>query len=143
MGGKQNVRRGNSRRRNAVLRYVRESDEPCWICGLPIDRDVAQGDPLCCECDELVPVSRGGSPYARDNVAAAHRCCNVWRGAKSVQTVAVIRAEVMRRFGGWSSPLDFVAKARQVVVDERAQRRAVREARRSRGVRVERTSGDW
>ena len=130
MGGKQNVRRGNSRRRNAVLRYVRESDEPCWICGLPIDRDVAQGDPLCCECDELVPVSRGGSPYARDDVAAAHRCCNA-------------RAEVMRRFGGWSSPLDFVAKARQVVVDERAQRRAVREARRSRGVRVERTSGDW
>lgn len=34
------------------------------------------------ECDELVPVSRGGSPYDPANVDAAHRICNEKRGNK-------------------------------------------------------------
>lgn len=32
------------------------------------------------EVDEIVPVSLGGSPVDRGNVAAAHRICNQKRG---------------------------------------------------------------
>ena len=34
------------------------------------------------EVDEIVPVSKGGSPYDRGNVAPAHRICNERRGNK-------------------------------------------------------------
>lgn len=37
-------------------------------------------DPMSWSCDEIVPVSRGGSPYDRDNVAEAHLVCNERRG---------------------------------------------------------------
>ena len=65
--------------------------------------------PLSFNCDELVPVSRGGSPYDHGNVDAAHACCNQWRKARSVREVQAIRARVLKRFGVWSSPLQFVA----------------------------------
>lgn len=32
------------------------------------------------ELDEIVPVSRGGSPYDPDNVQPAHRICNQRKG---------------------------------------------------------------
>ena len=76
-----NPRKANGARRRHVVRWLRSQGRPCWICGLPIDYGVPAGDPRAFECDELVPVSRGGSPFDRDNVAAAHRCCNNWRRA--------------------------------------------------------------
>ena len=70
-----NPRKANGARRRHVVRWLRSQGRPCWICGLPIDYGVPPGNPGAFECDELVPVSRGGSPFDRDNVAAAHRCC--------------------------------------------------------------------
>lgn len=32
------------------------------------------------ECDEILPVSRGGSEYDMNNVQAAHRICNQRKG---------------------------------------------------------------
>jgi len=32
------------------------------------------------EVDEIIPVSKGGDPLARDNVRAMHRWCNQQRG---------------------------------------------------------------
>ena len=95
-----------------LLRWLRSQSRPCWICGMPIDYGALPGTPLCFECDELVPVSRGGSPWDKGNVDAAHRCCNNWRRAKSVSEVMAARAAVAERFGRWSSPPDFVAKAK-------------------------------
>ena len=40
----------------------------------------ASGDPWSFEVDELLPVSRGGSPLDYSNVDAAHRICNQRRG---------------------------------------------------------------
>lgn len=72
------------------------------------------------ECDELIPVSRGGSPYDRENVAPAHRCCNNWRRARPVAFVECIRSLVTSRFGPCSSPLEFVARAKMLERDAAA-----------------------
>lgn len=83
-------RNGNARRK--VVRWLRAQGRPCWICqafgrDATIDYSLPAGNPLSFECDELVPVSRGGSPYDPANVAATHRCCNQWRSNKSVDEV--------------------------------------------------------
>lgn len=90
-----NPRRANGSRRDATLRWLRRQQQPCWICrafGRPaaIDYSLPARHPMSFECDELVPVSKGGSPYDRRNVAATHRRCNEWRSAKSVAEVLAI-----------------------------------------------------
>ena len=67
----------------------------CWICrafGRPdaIDYSLPARHPRSFEVDELVPVSRGGSPIDYGNVDAAHRECNNWRGNKTVEQVLAI-----------------------------------------------------
>lgn len=109
---KRNPRRRSGR--DALVRRVRALGEPCWICGLPIDATLPAGHPLAFELDELVPVSKGGSPVDMRNVAGAHRLCNQWRSNRSVPTVERIRAEVLRRYGRWASPLAFCEGARAV-----------------------------
>lgn len=47
---------------------------------MPIDYSLPAGDPMSFEVDEIVPVSKGGDPLDRGNVAAAHRICNQRRG---------------------------------------------------------------
>jgi len=87
-----NPRRANGHRRDMVVRWLRSQGRPCWICrefgrsGV-IDYTLPPGHPFSFECDELVPVSKGGSPFSRSNVDAAHRCCNQWRGNRSVDEV--------------------------------------------------------
>lgn len=110
--GRGNPRRANGSGRSATTRWLRSQGRPCWICRLPIDYGEPAGNPVAFECDELTPVSRSGSPYDHDNVDAAHRCCNNWRSNRSVREVEIIRALVIKRFGSWTSPLDFVAKAK-------------------------------
>jgi 5-methylcytosine-specific restriction endonuclease McrA len=78
--GKANPRRGNGHRRDALRRRVAQEGAPCHLCGKPIDYSLPAGHPMCYELDELVPVSRGGDPLSRDNVAPAHRICNQRRG---------------------------------------------------------------
>lgn len=84
---------GNARRK--IRARLKAEQRDCWICrafGRParIDYDLPARHPMSFEVDELVPVSRGGSPVDYDNVAAAHRRCNQWRGNKSVETVLKI-----------------------------------------------------
>lgn len=109
-----NPRRANGHRRTQTLRWLRSLGRPCWICGLPIDYGAPAGDPLAFECDEIVPVSRGGSPFDRANVAPSHRCCNGWRRAKSAATVEAVRSAVLSALGPWPTPLRFVEMARSV-----------------------------
>ena len=90
-----NPRRANGYRRDQTVRWLRAQGRPCWICRAfgrsgAIDYSLPAGHPFAFECDELVPVSRGGSPFSRTNVDAAHRCCNQWRGARSVEEVYAI-----------------------------------------------------
>ena len=104
-----NVRRANSTRRNAVRSWLRAQGRPCWICrafgrsGL-IDYSLPAGHPYSFECDELVPVSKGGSPTSRANVDATHRCCNQWRGNKSVEEVLRLAATATGQATGKKKP---------------------------------------
>lgn len=71
-------------------RVIRRDRGICHICGRP-GADTA---------DHLVPVARGGAWYDPANLAAAHRRCNLSRGARSV---GVARREArMRQPAGWS-----------------------------------------
>lgn len=79
---KPNPRRANGHRRSELRRWLRSQGLPCHICGLPIDYSLPAGDPMSFEVDEIVPVSKGGSPLDRSNVAPAHRICNQRRGNK-------------------------------------------------------------
>lgn len=69
---------GNARRK--VRAWLKAQTLPCAICGRPIDYSLPAGDPMSFEVDEIVPVSRGGSPIDRANVQPAHRICNQRRG---------------------------------------------------------------
>lgn len=73
---------GNARRK--VRAWLRSQGLPCAICGLAIDYSLPSGDPMSFEVDEIVPVSKGGSPIDRGNVQPAHRICNQRRGNKSI-----------------------------------------------------------
>lgn len=98
-----NPRRANGTRRNRDRARLMAEGRPCWICRAfgrsgVIDYDLPPGNPLAFEMDELVPISRGGAP-TYDNADAAHRCCNEWRGARSVDEVRRLGAEAQRRGG--------------------------------------------
>ncbi|NGM16964.1 HNH endonuclease [Eggerthellaceae bacterium zg-893] len=75
-----NPRNANGSRRRALRSRVRAMGLPCALCGRPIDYSLPAGDPMAYELDEIVPVSRGGSPYDPDNVQPAHRRCNQAKG---------------------------------------------------------------
>lgn len=77
-------RYGNGSARRKLRKWLRDQGRPCHICGLPIDYGLPAGDPMSFEVDELVPVSKGGSPYERGNVDAAHRICNERRGNRDL-----------------------------------------------------------
>lgn len=83
-----NPRRANGSRRDKVRATVRSWGRPCAICGQPIDYSLPPGHPDSFEVDEIVPVSKGGSPFDVGNCQPAHRRCNQWRGARSMREIS-------------------------------------------------------
>jgi 5-methylcytosine-specific restriction endonuclease McrA len=71
-----NPRYSNGARRRAARKWVLASQDICALCGKPVDKSLPAGHPMAPEVDEIIPVSRGGSPYERSNLQLAHRCCN-------------------------------------------------------------------
>lgn len=93
---------GHARRK--VMKWLKAQGLPCRICGLPIDYTIDDPhDPMHFECDEIVPVSLGGSALDRANVGAAHRFCNEWRGNRMIWSPAEARmalaASIRERMG--------------------------------------------
>lgn len=102
------------RRRQLVARVMAEEDL-CRLCGQIVDkalgripghhtrrctRDDCPGcvwHPMAPVVDELLPRSRGGSPYDRDNCALMHRSCNARKGAMTLQ-------EYLNRYAGTRGP---------------------------------------
>lgn len=80
-----NPRRRNGSRRTKLRRRVLAAYDTCWICGRPVDKTLPPGHPLSGEVDEVIPVSRGGSPLEWDNLRLAHRICNQRRGNHTIQ----------------------------------------------------------
>lgn len=79
-----NPRRSNGSARDKLRSRVKAEQRPCHLCGHPIDYGAHYLSPRSFALDEVVPVSKGGSPFRYDNVEAAHRCCNEWRGSRDV-----------------------------------------------------------
>lgn len=89
---KPNPRYANGTARRKLRRWLKAQGRPCWICRAfgksgDIDYSLDHLHPYAFEVDELVPVALGGDPLDRANVDAAHRCCNQWRGAMTVEQV--------------------------------------------------------
>ena len=97
----------NGHRRRTLQRRIKLEGRPCWICRLAgksgtIDYSLRFPHPYRFVIDELVPVSKywlGGYPTAQaaaldyGNLAAAHKCCNEWRGNKTVDEVKRLSSE--------------------------------------------------
>lgn len=101
--GKAQARRGQfnpraGRPRTRAVSQVRARNEPCHLCGFPIDltRDRIR-DPLGSTIDELIPISRGGSATDPVNLRHAHRICNGSRGVKDITPAVVLRCQSLVR----------------------------------------------
>ena len=73
-------RYANGHSRRQVRAQVLKEEQHCGICGQYVDIDLPAGQPGSPEVDEIIPVSKGGSPYARENCRLTHRRCNARRG---------------------------------------------------------------
>jgi 5-methylcytosine-specific restriction endonuclease McrA len=103
---KSNPRTVNGHRRREVRARVLAEESVCGLCGGLVDKTLtttADGKPhpWRAEVDEILPVSRGGSPTLRENCQLAHRACNAAKGNR-VEVARV--ASVVPKFpisGGW------------------------------------------
>lgn len=85
MKQRPNPRRQNGHRRNQTRDRVYARDNNCWLCSGPVDKTLPARLPTSPEIHELIPVSRGGSPYSLDNCVLTHRQCNNWIGNRTPQ----------------------------------------------------------
>lgn len=86
-------RKVNSALRASLRRRVIATYNTCAICGREVDKTLHYLDPLAPEVDEIIPVSRGGSPYDWDNLQLVHRVCNQRKGNKMVGDIDVTKIE--------------------------------------------------
>lgn len=96
-----NPRRSNGTRRNALRARVLREETHCHLCGLPVDKSLPAGLPGSPEIDEIVPVSRGGSPYDRENAKLSHRICNAKRGNRPIGHKKVQALEPLKTSRKW------------------------------------------
>lgn len=106
-----NPRRANGSKRTALRKRVAAMGLPCHICGKPIDYSLTtwtdpkdgrtKRHPMSYELDELIPVSKGGSPFEFDNVRPAHRICNQRRGNRTSLPTADEAPERLPRSRAW------------------------------------------
>lgn len=76
----RNPRYANGHRRRRLREQVLAEEDLCWLCNQLVDKTLPAGHPMAPELDEVIPVSKGGSPYERTNVRLAHRLHNQQRG---------------------------------------------------------------
>lgn len=90
--GYRDPRRVNRAARNRARAACLARDTPCAICGGPIDMTIPWPDPWSAEVDEIIPVSRGGSPTDARNLEKVHRRCNQLKGDGTLEA-ARLKAE--------------------------------------------------
>ena len=81
-----NPRYANGARRREIRRWLLATQDRCALCGKPIDKSLRTPHPMSAEVDEILPVSKGGSPYDRRNVQLTHRICNQRKGNRVIYT---------------------------------------------------------
>lgn len=91
---KQNPRRTNSTRRNKLRQHILATQNICYICGKPVNKNLKTPHPMSPEIDEIIPVSLGGNPYDPHNCRLAHRYCNQ---TKSNHTITYVRKKILEK----------------------------------------------
>lgn len=66
----------NTARRNRHRKLVARGRPPCHLCGEEIDWTASHLEPLSFTIDHIIPLAKGG-PDVVDNLAPAHRRCNI------------------------------------------------------------------
>ena len=83
------------------------SQNVCALCGKPVDFSLKWPDPMSATIDHIIPVARGGSPDAIENMQLAHLCCNISKGdaliKKKKQKETVISNRVLPQHLDWAS----------------------------------------
>ncbi|MDR1954297.1 MAG: HNH endonuclease [Clostridiales Family XIII bacterium] len=79
-----NPRYANTQKRTQIRKWLLATQDYCALCGKPIDKTLKTPHPMSAEVDEIIPISKGGSPIARDNVQLVHRRCNQRKSSKIV-----------------------------------------------------------
>lgn len=72
----------NAAWKEARKRVIASKDPYCAICHKYIDVELAAYEPMACEIDHIIPISRGGPPYDVDNLQMSHSRCNRQKGAR-------------------------------------------------------------
>lgn len=87
-----NPRRTNSHRRNQARARVLAEETHCWapFCRQGVNKELPPRLPDSPEVHEIIPVSRGGSPYDRANMTLTHRRCNQAIGNKTPFELAAV-----------------------------------------------------
>lgn len=77
-------RQASKRRRirDRFISQARREGLNCAFCQQPINPDAPHLDPGELTVDHIVPLSQGGAPFERANLAPAHRHCNRQAGDK-------------------------------------------------------------
>lgn len=84
-----NPRKANGNARKKIRDRWRAIGAPCALCGKPIDYNLGlvktpgggmRPHPMSFVVDEIIPVSKGGSPFEFSNTRPAHWICNARRG---------------------------------------------------------------
>lgn len=92
-GVRVDPRKINSSLRATLRKRVLATYDTCGICGKEIDKSLPYLNPLAPEVDEIIPVSRGGSPYDWDNLQLVHRICNQRKGNKMAGDIDLKKIE--------------------------------------------------
>lgn len=81
------ARIGGSRWRQ-VRDAVLAASDVCWLCGLPVHRNVPRNHPLRAEVDHVIPVkNRPDLEFEISNLRVSHLRCNRARGARPPDSV--------------------------------------------------------
>lgn len=96
-----NPRQANGTLRSKVRARVLREENYCWLCGQSVDVNLRHGLPESPEVDEVIPVSKGGSPFDRANCRLAHRICNQKRGNKTPTSTKVIEMKPLKTSRKW------------------------------------------
>lgn len=66
-------------RRDRHRRKIAQGQPPCHLCGEEIDYAASHLEPLSFTIDHVIPLAKGGADVL-ENLAAAHRRCNLRKG---------------------------------------------------------------
>jgi 5-methylcytosine-specific restriction endonuclease McrA len=67
-------------------KLILKIENMCGICGNEVDKRLKYPDQLSPTIDHIIPLAKGGHPFAIENLQLAHRTCNRQKSDKLLGT---------------------------------------------------------